>query len=428
MDYRDSIQFLYSLYRHGIRLGLQSISDVLEKLQNPHLCYPSLHVGGTNGKGSTSAIIAAILQASGYRVGLYTSPHLVDFRERIRINGEYISESDVVNLVCHIQTMSPTSLTFFEFTTAMAFQYFSDNAVDIAVVEVGMGGRFDATNVLSPQAAGITTIAHDHQSYLGYHLSEIAFEKAGIIKSNTPVIVGELPVEAEKVIQRVAKENHAPYFSLGREFRVVEEESPGLFQYDGIQKQLSHLSCALLGDHQLKNAACALALLEQLEPKRFEVQETAIRSALSHVVWEGRLEVLEHQPRLLIDGAHNVAAAQVLIETVAPMVEGQDAKLIVVLGMMRDKDHEEFMKIIGPYVSHIILTKVSVPRAATVAELKECVPDGLSVVVESSNPKEALQLARQLAKPADVICVTGSLFLAGEVRNLLTHSPDLISN
>ena len=427
MDYRDSIQFLYSLYRHGIRLGLQSISAALEKLQNPHLGYPSLHVGGTNGKGSTSAIIAAILQASGYRVGLYTSPHLVDFRERIRINGQYISESDVVNLVRHIQTVSPIPLTFFEFTTAMAFQYFSDSAIDIAVVEVGMGGRFDATNVLSPQAVVITTIAHDHELYLGHHLSDIAFEKAGIIKPQTPVIVGELPVEAEEVIQRVAKENHAPYFSLGKEFRIIEEESPGLFQYEGIETQISHLTCALLGDHQLKNVGCALASLEQLASKRFKVLETAVRSALSKVVWEGRMEVLENHPCLLIDGAHNVAAARVLIETIAPMIEGEDTKLIVVLGMMRDKDHAQFMKTLDPYVSHIILTKVSVPRAATVDELKKSVPVGLSVIVESSNPTEALQLARGLAKPTDVICVTGSLFLAGEVRNFLKSAPKIIS-
>ncbi|MCA9471641.1 MAG: bifunctional folylpolyglutamate synthase/dihydrofolate synthase [Nitrospirales bacterium] len=426
MDYKDTIQFLYGLYRHGIRLGLQSISVALEVLHNPHLRYPSLHIGGTNGKGSTSAIAAAILQASGYRVGLYTSPHLVDFRERIRVDGQRISEMQVVNLARQVQATSPVPLTFFEFTTAMAFQYFSDREIDIAVVEVGMGGRFDATNVLSPRAVAITSIAHDHESYLGQHISEIAFEKAGIIKPNTPVIVGELPPDAEVVIQRIAAERQAPYFALGREFRIDGAE-PGFFRYDGVRQRFPHLSCSLLGTHQRKNVGCALALLEQLTLQGFELREATVRSTLPEVVWEGRLEVLEDQPRLLIDGAHNVAAAQALVEALAPMVEMQGGRLITVLGMMRDKHHAQFMNTIAPYVSCLILTTMSVSRAATVDELKESVPHGLFEVLTSFNPTEALQLARQIAKPTDVICVTGSLFLVGEVRHLLVRTTESTS-
>jgi len=421
MDYKDTTEFLYSLYRHGIKLGLESIGSALHDLGNPQHRYKTLHVGGTNGKGSTAAILAKILQVAGYRVGLYTSPHLVDFRERIRVNEQLISENQVVALTQQVQSTTPIALTFFEFTTAIAFQYFADEAVDIAVVEVGMGGRFDATNVLTPLGVVITSISYDHESYLGLTLSEIAFEKAGIIKPDTPVILGDMPVEAETVIREVASSRQAPCYGLGTEFHVFHE--PGeRFRYEGIEAHFSHLYCSLHGNHQMNNAGCALALLEHVSRRGLNIQEAMIRMALSQVVWPGRLEILEDHPRLIIDGAHNPAAGKVLVDALIPMLHKDDARLIVVLAMMRDKDCANFLNLVCPFVDHLILTEMSMTRAATVHELRQHVPEGHFTLNETPQLAEALTFAKQLAKSSDVICVTGSLFLAGEVRHLLKTS------
>ncbi|GJL49847.1 MAG: bifunctional folylpolyglutamate synthase/dihydrofolate synthase [Nitrospirales bacterium] len=421
MDYKDTTEFLYSLYRHGIKLGLESIGSALHALGNPQHRYKTLHVGGTNGKGSTAAILAKILQVAGYRVGLYTSPHLVDFRERIRVNEQLISENQVVALTQQVQSTIPIGLTFFEFTTAIAFQYFADEAVDIAVVEVGMGGRFDATNVLTPLGVVITSISYDHESYLGLTLSEIAFEKAGIIKPDTPVILGDMPVEAETVIREEASSRQAPCYGLGTEFHVFHE--PGeRFRYEGIETHFSHLYCSLLGNHQMNNAGCALALLEHVSRRGLNIQEAMIRMALSQVVWPGRLEILEDHPRLIIDGAHNPAAGKVLVDALVPMLHKDDARLIVVLAMMRDKDCAKFLKLVCPFVDHLILTEMSMTRAATVHELRQHVPEGHFTLNETPQLAEALKFAKQLAKSSDVICVTGSLFLVGEVRHLLKTS------
>ena len=421
MDYKGTIEFLYGLYRHGIKLGLESITTALEALDNPHSRYEVIHVGGTNGKGSTSAILAEILQSTGLKVGLYTSPHLVHFSERIRVNRRLISEPEVIDLTRRLRAAVPTPLTFFEFTTAMAFQYFADEQVDVAVVEVGMGGRFDATNVVTPLGVVITSIAHDHEQYLGQTIAEIAFEKAGIIKPRVPVILGQMSMEATRTLCEVATDRDASCDRLGEEFHVVEE-SDGRFRYEGLDTKYSHLSCSLVGDHQKRNAGCALALLERIGLKRFGVRESTVRSALSHVNWEGRAEILEDKPHLVVDGAHNPAAAEALLAVLKPMVKKNDSQLIVVLGMMRDKSHEKFLKVLSPLLRHLILTEVDVPRSATIEELKKHVPEGLCELHESAHAAQALAKAKALANPDDVICVTGSLFLAGEVRHLIKGS------
>ncbi|GJL53278.1 MAG: bifunctional folylpolyglutamate synthase/dihydrofolate synthase [Nitrospirales bacterium] len=418
MAYKDTTEFLYRLHRHGMKLGLESIHSALHTLGNPQHRYKTLHVGGTNGKGSTAAILANILQSAGYRVGLYTSPHLVDFRERIQINQRLISEQRVVELTQQFQATIPASLTFFEFTTAMAFQYFADESVDIAVIEVGMGGRFDATNVLSSLGVVITSIAYDHERYLGTSLSDIAFEKAGIIQANIPVVFGKMPVEAETVIRDVADSRHAPCYRLGVDYRVVPETAEQ-FRFEGMNARYAHLACSLAGHHQMYNAGCALALLDCVELKAMPLQEATIRSALSTVVWPGRVDVLEEHPLVIVDGAHNPAAGTVLVDTLTPLLQLEDAQLIVVLAMMQDKDHVSFLRVLCPLVTHLILTEVSMPRTATVSELKSHVPEGSCSLYEVPQLAKALAFAKQLARPSDVICVTGSLFLAGEVRHLM---------
>lgn len=420
MNYSASLAYLYSLQRHGIKLGLETVTLLMERLGSPHSRFRTLHIAGTNGKGSTAAMAAAVLQAAGYRVGLYTSPHLVDFRERIRVDGEMIAEERVSQLTQQLRDMCRQDLspTFFECTTAMAFQYFADSSVDAAVVEVGLGGRFDATNVIRPVACAITTIALDHQEYLGPTLSSIAAEKAGIIKPRIPVVVGLLDAEAEGTINRIAVERQAPMHRLNREFRTAEE-SPSRFDYHGVNSWYEGLTCPLAGRHQLDNAACALALLEMAAGDGILVSEQAVRQGLRSVKWEGRLEIVERRPTIVLDGAHNPAAASVLADSLFEMMRGRpQGRLVLVLGMMRDKNHRGFITPLRHLVGEIVLTQADLPRSATVPELRAALQDSVPSLHEAPVPADALALARQLAGPDDVICVTGSLMLVGDVTAL----------
>lgn len=421
MTYQASLEFLYGLQKHGIKLGLETIQAILARLGDPQRCYQTLHIGGTNGKGSTAAMTAAILQAAGYRVALYTSPHLVDFRERIRINGQPISESAVTALTEQIRGVAGASIrpTFFEFTTALAFQYFAEMHIDVAVVEVGMGGRFDATNVLTPLVATITNVALDHQAYLGETIDAIAFEKAGIIKAGVPVVVGRLSREASVVIDRIAGQRRASCYRLNSEFKVRGETVAG-FHYEGLERSYRDLTCPLLGDHQLDNAACALAMLELASGRGLPVSEAAVRSGLGRVQWEGRLEIVEHRPLLLLDGAHNPAAAEVVAAYLRQHRRAHPrSRIILVVGMLRDKDRETFLRTVLPVVDEVIVTQVRLARSATIGELRDAL--GPWAVAARAVPisAEALTLARQLAGPDDLICVTGSLMLVGEVKALL---------
>ncbi|MGH7209363.1 MAG: bifunctional folylpolyglutamate synthase/dihydrofolate synthase [Nitrospiraceae bacterium] len=421
MSYPASIEFLYALQRRGIKLGLETIEAMLARLDRPHDRYPTLHIGGTNGKGSTAAMAAAVLQAAGYRVGLYTSPHLVDFRERIQVNGDLIPEDCVSELTERVQNATGSALqpTFFEFTTALALQYFADSEVDVAVIEVGMGGRYDATTAIAPLVSAITNVALDHQEYLGETIGAIAFEKAGIIKRGVPVVVGRLCPEAAGVIGRIASERKAPLFRLHAEFRVEADPLEG-FRYEGVRGSHAGLSCALPGAHQLDNAACALAMLELAAARGLAHSEDSVRRGLSTVCWEGRLEIVERHPLFVLDGAHNPAAA----EAVAAYLAGRrrlhpDSRIIAVIGMMRDKDREGFLRIILPLVDEVILTQAQTARAASVQELRASMEERGHSPYLAPLPADALSRARRLASSGDMICVTGSLMLVGEVKALL---------
>ncbi|HEY6974467.1 MAG TPA: folylpolyglutamate synthase/dihydrofolate synthase family protein [Nitrospiraceae bacterium] len=417
MNYSAAIAYLYSLQKHGIKLGLETMATLMARLDSPHGQFRTLHIAGTNGKGSTAAMTAAVLQAAGFRVGLYTSPHLVDFRERIRVDGKMIDEEHVSQLTQQIRDACGHDLspTFFESTTAMAFQYFADASVDVAVVEVGLGGRFDATNVVQPVACAITTIALDHQEYLGPTLSSIAAEKAGIIKPRIPVIVGRLDAEAEETIERIALEQQAPMYQLNREFQTIGASTSG-FDYRGVSGRRDGLACPLAGRHQLDNAACALALLEAAAAEGLLVPEEVVREGLRSVKWEGRLEIVERSPTIVLDGAHNPAAASVLADSLAEMMrERPRGRLILVFGMMRDKNHRGFIMPLRQLVGEVVLTQADLPRSATVSELRVSLRDLVPFLHEAPVPVDALALAKQLAGPDDVICVTGSLMLVGDV-------------
>ena len=421
MTYSSAIEYLYGLQKHGIKLGLETMRTLLSRLGNPERRFRSLHVGGTNGKGSTAAMTAAMLQAAGYRVGLYTSPHLVDFCERIRVNQAMIGEAQMAELTARLQASVPSDLTptFFELTTALAFLHFADSGVEVAVLEVGLGGRFDATNVVEPEACAIITIGLDHQEYLGTTEEAIGFEKAGIIKAGVPVVVGRISGPAWDVIRRTAMDRGAPLTRLGVDFH-ADGTGPQAFSYRGISRQLDELTCALTGRHQLDNAACAVALLEAAEARGLSVPNGAVRRGLESVVWEGRLEVVERGPVLLLDGAHNPAAAHVLAEYLTEWCASRpESRVILVLGMMRDKDHARFVEPFYRLVSEVVLTQANMARSATVQELRETVGSRFPQCHVAPGAADALALAKARATAQDLICVTGSLMLVGEVKALV---------
>lgn len=420
-SYLQSVEFLYGLQKHGIKPGLEMITVLLDRLGHPERRYRSLHIGGTNGKGSTATMAASILQAAGYRVGLYTSPHLVDFRERIRVNGDIVSEERAAALTECVRSVAeaPREPTFFEFTTAMAFQQFADAGVDVAVIEVGLGGRFDATNVLMPAATAITTVALDHQEYLGRTIGEIAYEKAGIIKPGMPVVVGRVSSEAAAVLSRVAGERGAPLSRLQGDFK-VSGKSPARFRYEGLRESYGELACPLDGRHQLDNAACALALLEAVSERGLPVSEGAVREGLRTVRWEGRLETVESRPMLVLDGAHNPDAAAVVAAYVADFRLGHSgSRVVLVLGMMQDKDREGFLDHLLPHVDDVIVTQARVPRSATAQELEASLRARGRTARVVPDPADSIALARRMAAPADLILVTGSLMLVGEAKAIL---------
>jgi dihydrofolate synthase / folylpolyglutamate synthase len=418
MTYSSAVAYLYRLQKHGIKLGLETMTALTVRLGMPQNRYRTLHIAGTNGKGSTAAMAAAMLQAAGYRVGLYTSPHLVEFRERIRVNEEMIAESRVAHLTEQLQTLcrSDLSPTFFEYTTAMAFQHFADSGVDVAVLEVGLGGRFDATNVVTPMACAITTIALDHQEYLGNTRSSIAFEKAGIIKPGVPVVLGRLEDDAWQTIEQVARVRQAPVFRLNEDF-FTEGEWPRHFSYRGLGMHYDGLTCALEGQHQLDNAACALALLEAAASQGIAVTSEAVRAGLRTVNWAGRLEVADRRPTVLLDGAHNPAAATVLADFLTRSDRSHPSRpIVLVLGMMRDKDHRGFVEPLKGLVDEVVLTQANLPRSATARELHASVGGLLSHPHVVPSLSDAMPMARQLATPDGLVCVTGSLMLVGECK------------
>lgn len=427
VNYSEVLAYLFSLHRFGVKLGLEAITDILQRLDHPQRKYPTLHIAGTNGKGSSAAMLVAMLQAGGYRVGLYTSPHLMDFRERIRVQDEDISEECVCGLTEHIRRVADplNSLTFFELTTAMAFQHFLNEQVDIAVIEVGLGGRFDATNVLDPLGVLITGIGLDHEMHLGPTLQAIAREKAGIIHQKVPVVLGQMPEGVSQIIEDIAQESYAPLYRFGQEFS-ISEISQTEFTYCGLRDSFSGLQTNLQGRHQMNNAGHALALLESATAERFPLSIDTIKSGLQHVRLKGRMEIVQHNPTIILDGAHNPLGARVLFDFLQSQLHDcPGRKLIVILGMMQDKNCGEFLRVLLPLVNSLIVTQPHMDRAMSADALAQAVLGDDLVLSVILNPWEAYCKARDSADPSDLICVTGSLFLVGEVLQHLAppHSP-----
>ncbi|MBF0477239.1 MAG: bifunctional folylpolyglutamate synthase/dihydrofolate synthase [Deltaproteobacteria bacterium] len=416
----QAVDYLYCLQKFGIKFGLNSTQNLLAGLGDPHVGQKYVHIAGSNGKGSVAATLQTMLTAAGYRVGLYTSPHLVRFNERFRIGNTEISDAAVLDMTNALMKAmsSDEPPTFFEAVTAMALAYFKEQAVDLAIMETGMGGRLDATNVITPQVCMITEISLEHQDLLGTTLNQIAFEKAGIIKPQVPIITTARQPAALEVIEKRCHDLQAPLIRIGRDVRYRANRNHG-FDYYGLEEQLRGLVPALKGHHQFRNMAGALATAEVLRQQGWSLTQEHLVAGLTQVQWPGRLEkVLDHPP-VYLDGAHNPAAAKVLAEELKDLAAGR--KLTLVLGIMADKDKSGILRLLVPLADNLILTRTAYARAADPAELAGLLPAGHhNVTIEPSLP-QAIELAIRTAGDNGLAVITGSLFTVGEAKAYFSH-------
>ena len=414
---QSPLQYLEGLKQRGINLGIGSISGLLARLDNPQTKYKTILIGGTNGKGSTAAILSSILMKEGMSVGLYTSPHVCDFRERIRINGCMISEDALCALIDKVREEIKEDVTYFEFSTALAFLYFSQYEIDIAVVEVGMGGRLDATNLVSPEVSVITNISLEHQRYLGNNLESIACEKGGIIKENGICVTAAKGRKVIDTLKEICSQRMSAFYRTGGDIR-VRRSRKGSFSYYGINKRYRGLRNSLIGEHQIENAALALAVVDVLAAKGMEINDNSVTEGLRDVKWEGRLELVSRNPGILVDGAHNPAGISSLCNSL--LADFSFRRLIVVFGVLRDKDYAEMLKRLMPLADKMILTRPKEERAARTEDLLSVTLPCHDHVEAIDNSVEALARARFLAGVDDLVCVAGSLYLVGEIKKHLS--------
>jgi dihydrofolate synthase/folylpolyglutamate synthase len=431
MSYRAAIDYLFGLQKHGIKLGLDKTREVLSLVGNPHKQLRCVHVAGTNGKGSVSAMIASVLRAHGFRVGLFTSPHLVSFTERIRVDEREITESEVADLTDEIRgkidkTDKELNPTFFEVVTAIAFVYFVRQGVDWVVIETGMGGRLDATNVIAPDVSVITSISYDHREFLGESLSEIAGEKAGIIKEGIPVVSAPQLPEAAEVIANAAREKAAQLFVYGEDFTGTIESS-GMegtrFNYSDGSVRMEGLFTPLAGEYQVMNAALAIKAVSVALKSSEAINSEVIKTGLAATRWRGRLELVSAHPPIIVDGAHNAAAAAALAGFIKKYLAGR--KIILVLGIMADKEIGNILNALLPVVTETIFTSPAYSRAesphrlvnlARLAGFKNV--RGTSTVRDAIAEAKECQASHSDGNPA-VIIITGSFYTAGEALESL---------
>ena len=439
ISYEEALDFIHGLNRFGTKLGLHNITKLLELLGNPHENIKIIHVAGTNGKGSTCAMIASILRSAGFKVGLYISPYLEVFNERMQVNGENISNEDLARLtekvrekVFYMRENGLGSPTEFEVVTAIGFSYFKEQAVDFLVLEVGMGGRLDATNVVTPLVSVITPISMDHQQYLGSTLRDISREKCGIIKQGVPVVTAPQEDEAMAVIEDTCRERNC---SLTKVINSSVSRSPDTISYrfvNGGIKGMTFdlytpktdypgLQIGLMGRHQLDNAATAVAAVEPLGNSGVNLSREAIYKGLKGARWPGRLEIMKEKPTVLIDGAHNIAG----IKTLKAVLEEYfyDRKKILVVGILEDKDYTEMLEELIPVADTVICTAPDNPRELSAARLAEAVSNIFQKsqikVYAQEKIEDALKLASSLAADEDMVVFAGSLYMIGHVRTLL---------
>jgi dihydrofolate synthase/folylpolyglutamate synthase len=432
MGYDAAIDYLYNLKRFGMKLGLENINQLLRSLGEPQKKLKVIHVTGTNGKGSVCAMISSMLKCAGYKVGMYTSPHLVRFTERIQVDGKEIDQKEVLRLFNKIRPfialMTKESMTkqptFFEVTTALALLYFVEEKVDFAVVEVGLGGRLDATNVVDPLVCVITHIALEHTEHLGRKIEDIAKEKAGIIKKGVPVVTAENNEKALEVIKNTCKERDCKMIRVGKGIKYEKIKVDINHQEFNVKtdvNEYNNLRMKLLGDHQLVNAATAIGAIELLRYQHIDIPKKAIKEGLLKTNWPARLEVVHRSPLIILDSTHNYNGAK----TFRSSLDIFDYKrMILILGILNDKDVEPMIKEIAPLAHTIIATKPKSERAydpkiIADAAKKYIAKEFIKNVVIEEDVSEAVKHALSTAKKNGLICITGSIYTAGEAKEFL---------
>jgi dihydrofolate synthase/folylpolyglutamate synthase len=417
-EYVKTYAFLCSLERFGILLGLENISALLNKLGNPQRSFPVVHIGGTKGKGSTASIVAGVLRAAGLKTGLYTSPHLSDFRERIRINEARVSKDEVIASTQKVREIYDQSrTTFFEFTTAVAFDCLAAAGPDVAVIEVGLGGRLDATNTVDPIVTVITDVSREHEDYLGVGVESVAREKAGIIKPGVPVITGASRKMARQVILNRARELNAGVKEFGRDFIGVRTAADR-FTYKSPRMVLEGLSPAMPGAYQVKNASLALAVVEELQALGFSIPEQVMRQGVENTRFPGRFELLAKSPDVIIDGAHTPESMRLCKSTFKQLYP--DVRPFLLLGMLKEKNYQEMARIIAPIAGEVVCVAPQSDRALPGDELAACVNSTGVKAVPAADIAEGLAILMRKASSCDAILAVGSLYMIGAVRQALS--------
>lgn len=443
--YQKTLDYLYSFVDYSLtkadrlaqaNFDLSRMHELMRRLGNPHQSYPILHVAGTKGKGSVTAMCSAILQAAGYRTGMYTSPHLEDYAERIQVDGKPIPHQDLVDLVERIrpQIEAVPHLTTFEITTALAFLYFKERDVDAAVIEVGLGGRLDATNVVVPIVSVITSISYDHTFVLGNTLREIATEKCGIIKSGVPVVSAPQEQEAMAVIEQIAQQRRAPLSVVGRDVlaRSVQRElthqivemtlrQPSVGNSPENAQKTVQVRLPLLGDHQVENAAVAYLAIDRFRQQALSITEEQILDGFSRTSWPGRFEILHTSPPLILDCAHNRESCHQLILTVQDFFPNRRVQLI--FGASEDKDIDGMFQELIPLVDQAIFTRSFHPRAISPYLLKDKINSQNISAQVVEDVSDALQQALQQVTEHQLVLVTGSIFVVAEARHAWQADP-----
>jgi len=433
VNYAESLKYLYGLQKFGMKLGLRNVQFLLKSVGNPERRFPSVHIAGTNGKGSTAAMIASILRAAGYRVGLYTSPHLVSFVERIRINGRCIDNRRVAAYAMRLKPKADElKCTFFEVTTAIAFLYFADEHVDIAVIETGLGGRLDATNVLRPLLCVITNISLEHTEHLGNTLSRIAREKAGIMKRRIPCLVGTVESSARKSLKDAAKKREVELISSNAvsHYDVTQEDLSGItLNLRTHKRKYDNLLVSLGGGFQAENARLAVLAAELIgadknrairSQNRFTIERRHIYAGLRRIRQNtgirGRLEVRKKRPRIILDVAHNADAVRHMTKALESL---SLRNLLVVFGVMKDKRYEEMIRILSGIWAKLIAVTPKVSRALDARGITQVAQRLGKDAINAGSVRKGIHTALRLAKKSNTILITGSHYVVGEALQAL---------
>ncbi len=428
--YQQALDYLYSFVDYSLTRNLRNLPEkfnlermraLMQRIDNPHQKYPVIHVAGTKGKGSTAAMIAGGLQAAGYRVGFYTSPHLIDFTERIQVNRQPISKASLVEIVEELKPhiAEIPELTTFELTTAVGFVYFAQQHIDAAVVEVGLGGRLDATNIVTPLVSVITSISYDHTAVLGKTLAAIAGEKGGIIKPGCPLAIAPQTDEARQVLTRLAMERNAPILQVGKDViyatggHSLTSQSFSVIEKDKPESRLD-MTIPLLGQHQVENAATAYAALLAARNEGLIIPDEAIQRGFASVKWMGRFEIMQTKPPVVLDSAHNQDSARRLVETLRTYFPGR--RVVLVFGVSEDKDIDGMFEELLPNTDLFIATQSIHPRALEAGKLVEMAQPYGKPAIAVVPLEEAIRVALEKAESNGLILVTGSLFVVAAAK------------